>query len=342
VFAASLLWINLNWPDPASLMVFVLLPVALNAMVPVFPVKAGLKSLFWGPAIGGLLYFVIMPPLTDMWQLAPLLILCLLPTTYLTNSANPATMVFGLLSSLWAFVLIDISQGQTYPFESFANTTLGIVGGVGVGLAALGFLNPPFPERQFKNYARTYLRSGERALAELKRPGQAPGGMDAIVAKRAEWLELLGMCALWARQLDPDRHSEEEQAKVGAFITSLRSLAFRLEALEEARQRYPDQSLIETAAQQCCADAIEALSWLRQTVSASAPIDTAAPAASVDAFRAALEPMHKSAHDDEGIDQPLHQALTLTGYYTAVADAIDGCRQRAAAIEWRRWDLAYF
>ncbi len=183
VLAASLLWINLNWPDPGSFLVFVLLPVALNAMVPVFPVKAGLKSLFWGPAIGALLYFVIMPPLNDIWQLAPLLILCLLPTTYLTNSANPSTMLFGLLSSLWAFVLIDISQGQTYPFESFANTTIGIVGGVGVGLAALVLLNPPFPERQFKIYVRTLLRRCERAIADLGRPGRGLAGQHAIAAK---------------------------------------------------------------------------------------------------------------------------------------------------------------
>ena len=131
VIAASLLWIYLQWPDPSSLMVMVLLPVALNAMVPTFPIKAALKSLFWGPAIGALLYFVIMPPLSDMWQLAPLVVLCLLPTTYLTNSPNPSTMIFGLMTSLWVFLLIDVSQGQVYSFAQFSNNALGIIGGVG-------------------------------------------------------------------------------------------------------------------------------------------------------------------------------------------------------------------
>ena len=99
VIARGLLWIYLQWPDPGSFMVMVLLPVALNAMVPTFPLKAALKSLFWGPAIGALLYFVLMPPLSDMWQLAPLVVLCLLPTAYLTNSSNPSTVMFGLMTA---------------------------------------------------------------------------------------------------------------------------------------------------------------------------------------------------------------------------------------------------
>ncbi|MGH6917842.1 MAG: FUSC family protein, partial [Geminicoccaceae bacterium] len=168
VIAASLLWIYLQWPDPGSLMVMVLLPVALNAMVPTFPIKAGLKSLFWGPAIGALLYFVIMPPLSDMWQLAPLVVLCLFPTAYLTNSPNPSTMIFGLMTSLWAFLLADVSQGQVYSFAQFSNNALGIIGGVGVALAALAFFNPPVPERQFKTYARAFLQRCESAIDDLR------------------------------------------------------------------------------------------------------------------------------------------------------------------------------
>jgi len=125
-------------------------------------------------------------------------------------------------------------------------------------------------------------------------------------------------------------------------MASLRSLAFRLEALEEARERYPDQSLIQTAAQDCCWHAKEALSRLRQSLHASKPTDTTAAAATVDAFRAALEPMHTAAHQHEGIREPLHDALTLTGHYAALTDAIEGCVQRAREIDWRKWDLAYF
>ena len=174
VIAHGLLWIYLQWPDPSSFMVMVLLPVALNAMVPTFPIKGALKSLFWGPAIGALLYFVIMPPLSGMWQLAPLVVLCLLPTTYLANSPNPSTMMFGLMTSLWAFLLIDVSQGQVYSFAQFSNNALGIIGGVGVALAVLAFFNPPVPERQFKTYARNFLQRCERSLGDLRQHTAQP------------------------------------------------------------------------------------------------------------------------------------------------------------------------
>jgi uncharacterized membrane protein YccC len=343
VIATSLLWIYLQWPDPGALVVNVLLPVALNAMVPTFPLKAALKSLFWGPAIGALLYFVLMPPLSDMWQLAPLVVLCLLPTAYLTNSPNPSTMIFGLMTSLWAFLLIDVSQGQVYSFAQFSNNALGIIGGVGVGLAALAFFNPPVPERQFKTYARNFLQRCERAIDDLcQRTLQPSGRRDTIAVRRAEWLELLGLCELWARQLDPRRHPDGERAKLGAFMDSLRSLAFRLEALEEARQRHPDETLIAEPCERCRGAAIASLSALRQTLAGAEPEAAAALSATADDFRAALEPLHAAAHERGEIRASLHQALTLTGYYHALSDAIQECLARAKDIDWRKWDLAYF
>jgi uncharacterized membrane protein YccC len=343
VVVASLLWIYLEWPDPGSLLVFVLLPVALNAMLPTFPLKAALKSLLLGPVIGALLYFVIMPPLNDMWQLAPLLVLCLFPTAYLTNSANPATMLFGLMSSIWAFVLIDISQGQVYSFATFSDTTLGILGGVGVGLAALAFFNPPVPERQFKTYARAFLQRCESAIGNLRqRPPKASGSRDSIVATRAELLELLGLCGLWARQLDHGRHPEDERAELGAFMEALRSLAFRLGALEEARLRYPDQPLIEAPSQRCCDRAIADLERLRHGLTASPSAeDAAAATTNAEDFRATLESLHAQAHQ-EGAAHDLRQTLILTGYYCALSDAVQECLERARAIDWRHWDLAYF
>lgn len=338
VIVASLLWIYLEWPDPSSLLVYVLLPVALNAMVPTFPLKAVLKSLFWGPALGALLYFVIMPPLTDMWQLAPLLILCLFPSTYLTNSANPATMVFGLVTSLWAFVLIDISQGQVYSFANFSNTVLGIVGGVGVALVTLALFNPPVPERQFKVYARTFLRRCANAIDNLRQGTSEV----SIEAGRAELLELVGLCEMWARHLDPARHAEAERPTLGEMIEAMRAIAFRLEALERAGQRYPDESLIATPCEHCRKAASAALDELREVVAGSGPLQAATLATTTDGFRAALEPLHTAAHGRGEIGSSLHEALTLTGYYCALVDAIEECRRHADDIDWREWDLAYF
>jgi hypothetical protein len=344
VLGASLLWIYLQWPDPGSLLVMVLLPVALNAMVPTFPIKAALKSLIWGPAIGALLYFVLMPPLSGMWQLAPLIVLCLFPTAYLTNSPDPSTMIFGLMTSLWVFLFMDVSQGQVYSFAQFSNNALGIAGGVGVALAALAFFNPPVPERQFKTYARAFLERCARTIDDLRqRTTQPSRRRDTIAVGRAERLELLGLCELWVRQLDPRRHPDAERVKLGAFIGSLRSLAFRLGALEEARLRHPDETLIARPCERCRAAGIAALGALRETLAAApAPIAAAGALAATDDFRAVLEQLETDAQRRDEIRDSLRQALTLTGYYQALTDAIQECARRADEIDWQQWELAYF
>jgi uncharacterized membrane protein YccC len=230
-----------------------------------------------------------------------------------------------------------------YSFAQFSNNALGIIGGVGVALAVLAFFNPPVPERQFKTYARNFLQRCERTIDNLRQhTTQSPGRRDTIAARRAEWLELLGLCDLWARQLDPRRHLEGERVKLDAFMDSLQSLAFRLEALEEARGRHPDETLIAEPCERCREAAIASLSALRQALAGAEPEAAAALSATADDFRAALEPLRAAAHEHGEIRASLHQALTLTGYYHALSDAVQECLARAKDIDWRKWDLAYF
>jgi hypothetical protein len=124
-------------------------------------------------------------------------------------------------------------------------------------------------------------------------------------------------------------------------MDSLHSLAFRLEALEDARQRHPDETLIAEPCERCREAAIASLSALRQRLAGAEP--EAAPALSATAdFRAALEPLHAAAHERGEIRDSLHQALLLTGYYQALADAVQSCQARGKDVDWRRWDLAHF
>jgi hypothetical protein len=200
------------------------------------------------------------------------------------------------------------------------------------------------PEHQLKAHVRAFLLRCQRTLRELKpQPHAGPGNDADLHARRAEWLELLSMCELWARQLDARRHPQAERDKLGAFVESLWALAFRLEALEDARARHPDETLIAGPCARCREAAIAALGALREALVTHEPIRaTAALAAAADEFRAALEPLHAAAQEREEIRDSLHQALTLTGYYRALADAVGECQARSAAIDWRQWDLAYF
>ena len=96
--ASAVLWIVTNWPEPGKLILFAFTAPALGALVPQFPLKALVRSLIYGPLIGAVLYFGIMPRLADMWQLAPFLILALFPCGYFVNSANPATSITAMIA----------------------------------------------------------------------------------------------------------------------------------------------------------------------------------------------------------------------------------------------------
>jgi uncharacterized membrane protein YccC len=122
VGTGALLWILTNWPAPDKMLLFAFSPIALGALVPQFPAKALVKSLIYGPAVAGVLYFGIMPSLADMWQLAPFLILALFPCGYFVNSANPATGITAMNSGIWILELIDLSEGQIYDFAGFPRT----------------------------------------------------------------------------------------------------------------------------------------------------------------------------------------------------------------------------
>jgi uncharacterized membrane protein YccC len=329
---------------PSSLLVFVVVPIGLSAMVPVFPLGAALKSLLLGPTLGAVLYFGVMPQLDGMAQLAPILMLFFFPTAYMTNSTNPATMVFGLFSSLWIVVLIDLSQGQVYDFAQFANGTIGIVGAVGTALITLAFFNPPRPERQLKTHVRTFLERCERAVQEVNAlPDKASDPDSVLRMRRAERLELLSMCELWAHHLDQRRHPEAERAKVGTFIASLWALAFRLEALAQACRRHPHDPLIAAPAEHCRQTVLASLRALRDKLASGRPGAPAmASATTADAFRNALEPLHAEEHSSFDDHDPLYQSLTLAGYYCALADEVEACRASAGEIDWRKWDLGYF
>ena len=127
-----------------------------------------------------------------------------------------ATMLSALFSNLWVIALIDLGQEQVYSFSTFTNNAIGIVGGVGVGVATLAFFSPAQPEHRFKGLLRTFLLRCERAIADMRPPPQREPGVSAdLEARRAEWLELLSLCEMWAGQLDQRRHPEEERARLG-------------------------------------------------------------------------------------------------------------------------------
>ena len=114
-----------------------------------------------------------------MWQLAPFLILALFPCGYFVNSANPATSITAMMSGIWILELIDLSQGQIYPFSGFAGNLLGIVGAVAVAVTVISLVDAPIPERRFRNHVRGFFATCEQiARADGRARARRPGGRN--------------------------------------------------------------------------------------------------------------------------------------------------------------------
>jgi uncharacterized membrane protein YccC len=345
VGGGALLWIATNWPQPEKLMLFAFTPAALGALVPQFPMKALLRSLIYGPLIAAVLYFGIMPPLADMWQLAPFLILALFPCGYFVNSANPATSITAMMSAIWVLELINLSQGQVYPFSSFAEGLLAIIGATLVAVTAISLVDAPIPEQRFRNHLRGFVATCEQIAREMaaRTPGE-PASATPLQARKYRLMEQLRMCHMWWTQLDRERFSDDERHKAALLMAAMRSLAFRQDALEHARLDLPAALQdLEVPAEELRARARRAYGILEEAAARCEPA-AAVPALSELAgpYGAWLATLQRLSETDPNAKDLVRKGLVLIGLHHALVYAVHDCHERFNALDWRLWGEAHF
>ena len=343
---SAVLWIATNWPEPGKLILFAFTPAALGALVPQFPLKALVRSLIYGPVIGAVLYFGIMPRLADMWQLAPFLILALLPCGYFVNSTNPATSITAMMSGIWILELIDLSQGQIYLFSSFAENLLGIIGAVAVAVTVISLVDAPIPERRFRDHVRGFFATCERIAREMATPTPGEAAEITLSALRPRQMEHLRMCHMWWAQLDRDRFSEDERHKAGLLMAAMRALAFRQNALERARLGLPAvdslRGLAEPA-EELQARARRAYGILEKGAARwepAAPVPAIAELAAP--YQAWLATLRSISETDPNAKDLVRRVLVLIGLHHALVYAVHDCHTRFNALDWRLWGAVRF
>jgi uncharacterized membrane protein YccC len=347
VGASALLWIATNWPAPGKMILFAFMPTALGALIPQFPMKALLKSLIYGPAVAAVLYFGIMPSQADMWQLAPFLILALFPCAYFINSANPSTSINGMLSGIWVLELIDLSQGQVYPFSGFAENLVGIVGGVLVAAIVISLLLAPIPEQRFRAHVRGFFAiCGETARQVAAFAPGDPRAETSLRAGRSRMAEQLRTCHMWWEQLDHDRFSDEERQRAAFLMAAMRSLTFRQDALERARPELP----ADGAARQLSGSEEElhrlrilAYRKFEQAAARCEPAPAPDVAALVGPYQTWLDAVRDVRERRDAHAEELVRAILVSmGLHQALAQAISDCHDRFNALDWQTWGAAHF
>ena len=346
IAGSAVLWIVTNWPEPGKMILFAFTAPALGALVPQFPLKALVRSLIYGPVIGAVLYFGIMPRLADMWQLAPFLILALFPCGYFVNSANPATSITAMMSGIWILELIDLSQGQIYPFSGFAGNLLGIVGAVAVAVAVISLVDAPIPERRFRNHVRGFFATCEQIAREMADLAPGEPAEIRLRAAKSRQMEQLRMCHMWWAQLDHERFSEDERHKAALLMAAMRSLAFRQDALEHARLDLPEVGALRQLAEPAAELRTRARRAYGILENGAARCEPAArvPAISELAapYQAWLETVRNISATDPNAKELVRRVLVLIGLHHALVYEIHGCHARFNALDWRLWGAAHF
>ena len=334
---SALLWIATNWPQPEKLMLFAFTPAALGALVPQFPMKALLRSLIYGPLIAAVLYFGIMPPLADMWQLAPFLILALFPCCYFVNSPNPATSITAMMSAIWVLELTDLSQGQVYLFSSYAEGLIAIIGAVLLAVTAISLLDAAIPDGGFATTSAAFLRPAKRSRGRWRRarPANPPRQRRS---RPSRLMEQLRMCHMWWTQLDPDRFSEDERHKAALLMAAMRSLAFRQDPSSTRGSNFrPPSAAAAGGARRGVARA--GATRLRHPRGGRRPMRAGGTVPAISELAALMEPgwqrFGASGEADPTPGPRPEAVLVLIGLHHALVYAVHQCHERFNALDWR-------
>jgi hypothetical protein len=348
VSIGSLLWFLLNWPGASQMILYASLMPGISAFAPPFQSKGTLRSLIFGPLAAAVLYFGIMPGLTDMWQLAPFLILTFFVFGYFANSPTPSTAVTGMRSGLWLLELIHLDQGQVYSFASFSETYLGIVGGVLVGVTVISLIDLPVPEQKFRHHVQGFFGICAGTAREMASVAlDDPTATLRLRAGRMRLMEQLRMSHTWWQQVDPERFAEDERHKSARLLAAMRALAFRQDAMQQARLEFGlAKALPKLAEPGRELRELEARAY-RVFEKAAARCEPAAPVPAVAELIVPYRVWHGAlrdarSHQDAHAKHLAREVLVALGLHQALAQAINTCHDRFNALDWRLWDESHF
>lgn len=347
VVMACTLWITTNWPYPFKMILFALVPILINAMVPWLPPRPLLKSLVWGSIVAFVLYFKIMPLLDGYVQLAPVLIIVFFPFCYFMNSSRPTTAAISMFSGLWVLELISVSQSQSYSFTGFMNNFIGISGGIGLALLTLAVFSPRVPEKEFRRQLALFFETCEKTIKELEEHKPwTPDGKSILISRNKELIDHIKLCGLWSTMLNYDRVASNDKNKVDSLLAAIGALTFRLESFEHARRDFKDESLLvslKDETQELHQAVIETFSSFKNSISKGEHVPELPDISNLkNNIRADLEELGEQAKADENVRELVGQVMVVLGFYPALTESLRECRQRVNALDWKAWDQAYF
>ncbi|WP_406855464.1 FUSC family protein [Alsobacter sp. KACC 23698] len=236
VLAASALWIGTGWPSGGSAVVFAAVICSIMAPLddPAAAAGAFLRSTVASAVLAGVALFGVLPLVDDFAGLAAVLAIFFVPFGMLLGlprigaSATPLGLNFTALLGL-------ANSTPLADFAAFANSALGLLAGIGVGILTFRLLRPLGVAWTVERIHAATLRD----LARLAKVG-TPAHRD-----RFEGVMFDRINALFSR-LDPA--APVQRAVVQGVLAALR-IGLNIVALRQAASALPEpqRRLIDAA-----------------------------------------------------------------------------------------------
>ena len=229
MWTATLIWIYFNPPGHASWYNFVPSLALAAAQAPHVRIRL-LRPLLYACLASLSLYVFLMPQMSSFLQLGAFLFALAFVAAYFFSGLARVAIYLSM------FTMLGISNQQSYNFAATANALLFTMLGTLLVGALTYITRSPRPEKAILNMKRRFLLSYEFLVSHLENPSGSRSWWDRmrLAYHRQELRALPGKIEAWAKQIDLARLSQDSQAQVDEFLSTLKILSTRTDEVIEA------------------------------------------------------------------------------------------------------------
>ena len=336
--AGFLIWIYINPPGHTGWFQFV--GAVAMAVAAAQQLKATIlaKSIGLASAISLLAYVFIMPQLSSFVGLGALLFISAFVVCYFyTGLARMAGMI-AIINE------ISVSNPQSYNFAAMANGLFFTVAALLFVFAMSYMLRSPRPEKAVLHLVHRFFRSAAFLVARLEPdPRRSPTFTERwrIAFHRRELQTLPAKITAWGRAIDRTKFPANTPEQVQGLVTSLQTLVYRLNELQDAGDREQAASLTQMLGEdiQAWRTAIEdtLMKWSHHPDVHAATDLQGRLAKWLDSLEKRIEAALDQTDTTKLSPEEGQHFFRLLGGIRGVTAAAVGCAGSASTIDWKQW-----
>ena len=337
----ALIYIN-DLPGGAGLVSFASALGIAIANMPQLPISKLFVPAASSVLFAAVVYIFIMPQLSSFIGLGLLIFAATFAICYLF--AEPRQMLGRALGLAMFVTIASISNEQTYNFLSVANTAM-MFPLIFLILAITAYIPwSPRPERAFLRLLGRYFRSSAYLMSAMRwDPAHAATRLERW--KRGfharEVATLPAKLRGWHPHLDNWVLSDNSPEQVQALVTSLQTMAYRMQHLLEERNTPQAQLLVQELLEEFRAWRLGVQGTFQQLSQDPAVGERDALRTRLDGVREHMEARIKAtlnkAAEGEFSDRDAENFYRLLGAYRGVSEALVEYAANAAGIDWAPW-----